>query len=480
MSGESSTVLYYLHNDELFDELNKVHAKLGHGGRDRMEREVQKLFKNVSRGTVVDFLVGCEDCQKKKGKKRKGLVVKPIIHSHMNSRGQLDLIDLQSDPDGEYRFIFNYQDHLTKFVTLRPLRTKTAEEVALVLLDVFTTFGAPCILQTDNGREFKNRLMESLKELWPTLNIVHGKPRHSQSQGSVERANRDVQDMLNTWKSANKTKSWSHGLRFVQFMKNRALHAGIKRSPYEAMFGVPARVGLEQTGLPSDLCHLLTEEDELEEALSGLYVSSDRSDEEDNVDSPFPSNMNNDAGPSSSNANNDDSPPPSNADALDLRAQAIAAERAAARDGLVQQAKKMKRNSDAQFPPPAIGATVRVPVPDVDRSKLDDRCLLARVMRVTDNDLYELGTTSGRLEQLYARSQFSVCSEIFIDEAAVPQNTVSLRSAATKNSEERGGHGQGFFRCQCTKGCDTNRCICRRKAILCNSKCHSSSSCTNK
>lgn len=54
---------------------------------------------------------------------------------------------------------------------------------------------------------------------------------------------------------------------------------------------MPARVGLEYTGLPSDQCHLLTEEDELEEALSGSYVTSDRSEEEDNNDSPSPSNV---------------------------------------------------------------------------------------------------------------------------------------------------------------------------------------------
>ena len=59
---------------------------------------------------------------------------------------------------------------------LRALWSKTAEEVALHALDVFTTFGAPCILQTD---KFKNKLMESLKGLWPDLTIVHGKPRHS-------------------------------------------------------------------------------------------------------------------------------------------------------------------------------------------------------------------------------------------------------------------------------------------------------------
>jgi len=94
---------------------------------------------------------------KKKGSTaKKVLVVKPIISSEMNSRCQIDLIDMQAQPDGEYKFILVYQNHLTKFVLLRPLIQKRAEEVAYVLLDIFTTFGAPSILQSDNGREFAN------------------------------------------------------------------------------------------------------------------------------------------------------------------------------------------------------------------------------------------------------------------------------------------------------------------------------------
>ena len=37
--------------------------------------------------------------------------------------------------------------------------------------------------------------------MWPTLKLVHGKPRHPQSQGSVERANGDIKDMLVAWMS---------------------------------------------------------------------------------------------------------------------------------------------------------------------------------------------------------------------------------------------------------------------------------------
>ena len=34
--------------------------------------------------------------------------------------------------------------------------------------------------------------------MWEGLKIVHGKLRNSQSQGSVERANRGIEDMLTT------------------------------------------------------------------------------------------------------------------------------------------------------------------------------------------------------------------------------------------------------------------------------------------
>jgi len=94
--------------------------------------------------------------------KKKGLVVKSIISSEMNSRCQIDLIDMQVQPDRDYKFICVYQDHLTKFVILRPLKHKSAEAVANVLLDIFTLFGVPAILQSDNGREFVNKIISEL------------------------------------------------------------------------------------------------------------------------------------------------------------------------------------------------------------------------------------------------------------------------------------------------------------------------------
>ena len=66
-----------------------------------------------------------------------------------------------------------------------------------------------------------NSVITELSAMWNGLKIVHGKPRHSQSQGSVERANRDIKDMLMTCLHSNSTTHWGDGLRFIHVMKNR-------------------------------------------------------------------------------------------------------------------------------------------------------------------------------------------------------------------------------------------------------------------
>jgi len=116
----STNLLYYVKNDELYDILNEIHLNIGHGGKHRMMAEIKKKYKNLTQEVVLMFLKFCGPCQTKLSSKRKGLVVKPITHSEMNSRCQVDLIDMQSQADGEFRFIMVYQDHLTKFVHLRP------------------------------------------------------------------------------------------------------------------------------------------------------------------------------------------------------------------------------------------------------------------------------------------------------------------------------------------------------------------------
>ena len=59
------------------------------------------------------------------------------VYCDFFANGQVYLIDMQSQQDGTYKWILNYQDHFTKFLHLRPLERKSAADVATALLDIF-------------------------------------------------------------------------------------------------------------------------------------------------------------------------------------------------------------------------------------------------------------------------------------------------------------------------------------------------------
>jgi hypothetical protein len=120
--------------------------------------------------------------------------------------------------------------------------------------------------------------------MWNDIKIVHGKPRHGESQGSVERANRDIEAMLATWMETNSTKKWAEGLRFVQALKNRAYeyHEGTKCSPYEAMFGVPMKLGIANSVLPRNVTVNMTTAEDLEKVIN---MNNERTDD---IEQRFP------------------------------------------------------------------------------------------------------------------------------------------------------------------------------------------------
>ena len=147
---------------------------------------------------------------------------------------------------------------------VNPLKSKRAEEVAQTLLPVFLTFGAPAVLQSDNGREFVNSVISELSTLWPQLQLVTGRPRHPQSQGAVERLNGVIQDKLKIWMRENNSKKWSIGLKFVQWQVNISKHETTKHTPFKATFGEEPSVGLSSTNLPESVLDGICYEEDLD------------------------------------------------------------------------------------------------------------------------------------------------------------------------------------------------------------------------
>lgn len=109
------------------------------------------------------------------------------------------------------------------------------------LIHIFTIQGAPMILQSDNGREFVADIIDQVMAMWPGVIIVNGRPRHPQSQGSVERANQDIEPMIGNWMNENQTKNWVLGLNFIQLAKNTRYHSGVGAIPYVLQYGQTCR-----------------------------------------------------------------------------------------------------------------------------------------------------------------------------------------------------------------------------------------------
>ena len=162
----------------------------------------------------------------------------PIIEKDFLDRVQVDLIDMRHSPDNEYNYIGLFMENFSKFYVLFPLKSKTAGEVSYMLQEhVLAYLGPPKIFHSDNGREFVNNLIHTMFEKWGgDVTFVSGRPRHSQSQGLVERGNRTVEQKIAAMKldeghGENKY-PWVSWLPRIMFSMNCERHEGIKDLPY--------------------------------------------------------------------------------------------------------------------------------------------------------------------------------------------------------------------------------------------------------
>jgi hypothetical protein len=214
--------------------------------------------------------------------------IKNIVTDGFGVRGQVDLINFQSMPNGEFKFLLNYINHGIKKLTSIPLFAKRASVAAFALLTIFTEQGPPSILQADNGVEFSGSAMDhrdrwmllnneyvdevisEVKLIWPECHLVRGSPRHLEPNGGVESVNQTVQKKLGAWMKENNSKHWAIGCKIVQWHYNTKEHQNLKDTPYHLTFGQHPRVGILNLPIAPDILKNLSTESELMDLYSNL------------------------------------------------------------------------------------------------------------------------------------------------------------------------------------------------------------------
>ena len=163
---------------------------------------------------------------------RKRYSTRPYKTGGIDQHWQGDLVEMipyQNVNDG-YRYILTIIDLFSRHAWAIPLRNKSAEEVAAAFRQLFAQGRRPERLQTDDGREFDNRIVQRLLN---AENIRFFTVKSQFKAAIVERFNRTLKGKM--WRYFTRTgrHRWVDALPDLLTSYNSARHRSIGVAPNE-------------------------------------------------------------------------------------------------------------------------------------------------------------------------------------------------------------------------------------------------------
>ena len=138
-----------------------------------------------------------------------------------------DLVDMSSFAKGNngIKFLLTVIDVFSKYGWMIPLKNKTGNAVSIALKHIFKE-RLPKKLWVDKGKEFYNKDVKSLVELYSTEN--------EEKSSVVERWNRTMKEKMFKYFTANSTRKYINVLDELVEQYNNTVHSSIKMTPVDA------------------------------------------------------------------------------------------------------------------------------------------------------------------------------------------------------------------------------------------------------
>ena len=226
--------------DEMHSILNHCHTLPcgGHFGGQRTAAKVlhsgfywPSLFKDAHQ-----FVSTCDKCQRMGNISRKD---EPPMHPIL----EVELFDLWGiDFMGPFPASYNnlyillVVDYVSKWVEAIPTRTNDAKVVAQFLRsNIFSHFGTPRALITDNGTHFCNKLIDKVLQKYGVRHRT-SLSYHPQSNGQAEVSNREIKYILEKTVNSSK-KDWSKKIDDALWAYRTAFKTPLGMSPFRLVYG---------------------------------------------------------------------------------------------------------------------------------------------------------------------------------------------------------------------------------------------------
>ena len=233
----------------------------GHLGRTKTLARIrrQNLWWDGITKDVRSFVRACAVCRKTKPHFRKPAGM--MLSTNTNEPWEMVAVDLMGPLPKSYaghEYVLVAVDHYTKWTEVFPLKAATGKVIACTIArQLFSRYGAPKVLLSDNGSQFTSKALQSICAHWGVQQLFIT-PYHPQTNW-VERVNRNLKSMMRAYVEDDH-RTWDIHIAEFAFALNTAKHETTGVEPSMLMLKRQIRTPLTNrlpppldTPLPTDV-----------------------------------------------------------------------------------------------------------------------------------------------------------------------------------------------------------------------------------
>ncbi len=222
------TVMTAMHNSTTSGHLG-VHKTFSKARR--------RFYWYHMRISIRDWIRKCVKCS---ARKRPRHVPKaPLGNIRVGApmdRIDTDILGPLPTTDAGMKYILLVQDQFTKWTECYAIADHTAETVAhKIVFEFISRFGAPLAIHSDQGRNYEAQLFKQVCKLLE-IDKVHCTPWHPQANGSVEKFNQVLLNMISMYVDKNQ-RNWDKYLPLLTSAYRSCDHSTTGYSPNFMMLG---------------------------------------------------------------------------------------------------------------------------------------------------------------------------------------------------------------------------------------------------